>query len=98
MKPPKDYLTDRLAQFDKQFVAQQGKKKVWWVDDPLRVKAFLTETIHQSMEVGRDILIEKVKKLKKQEETKDVYGNIYPLTEAGKDYNKAIDDVIKALS
>lgn len=49
---PKDYLTDRLKEFDKKF---HDNEVDGFVDNTKEeIKAFLTETITQSMEVGRE--------------------------------------------
>lgn len=44
MTSPKDYLTDRVDEFTREFLG---------IDHFADIEAFLTETIQQSMEVGR---------------------------------------------
>lgn len=68
---PKDYLTDRVAEFRKRFVETKGVRgnpynnetefMRFMRQDPNVIEAFLTETIQQSMEVGK----------KKKKTTKD---------------------------
>lgn len=63
MNSPKDYLTDRVAEFNKRFTDKwnNGVAVVYPIKEgvseiiPAEVMiAFLTETITQSMEVGRN--------------------------------------------
>lgn len=64
MTSPKDYLTDRLKEFDKRFTLEGNSRgyfvtflneqRCYWNREMVNdIKAFLTETIQQSMEVGR---------------------------------------------
>ena len=70
----------------------EGTKRVWWVDDPDRVKDF----IRQALSNQRRDLVEKIRGMKVEERETEVT-NYEQTIETGVEYNQAIDDIIQLL-
>lgn len=56
-------------EFDKKFVAQQGKKKVWWVDNPKRIKDY----VHSLLATERQKVEEMMNEVIGEKESEKVF-------------------------